>query len=554
MKWSLAKFVLLVAAAAVAVGSVRGQKYRDEVQRDGVRPKKITLESCERAFKHADPSHTLCWRNEHSKLVTGTVAKHDQWCTKQIRKFDSNRNVEGKYKMSDCQKLTMHAETAERKYDFMHKLYMQEAGVDKDPNSWKNTANSFLLWSFRKVMQGVTLGKIKKPEIPPTSIVIDARVAAMALCKAAKRSVCKNGKNTALIQTMEKFETALSAVDHATNEVKKWYAAYDQSTSFTITALKATKFAGYCAAVVAAGPLVTKASAAGATTFLGAKGASVAAGAGVATAVTATHEVADQVGRIQVGLQNDFAWRKVVEEAAKAGTIHAVAGGIWLTKGGKAVVRKIADKFVARVANSKALKSIAKLADDGKFAYLKQNFKYLGFKKALEKVGTSAEAFSKKTRTELVNIVFSKLTGLSKAVIKGVISGYQHFQKKPEACKHKDCFTNHVVKDLEKRIAKGEDEDFEELREQLTEVLEREYERRGGEEHLDSSEVSSSQSSLKDNGDSRRDAKKSPWSAAQVKKCTRRGGTCLNKNVDDCAGKFVSNLCPGSVAWKCCVD
>ena len=65
---------------------------------------------------------------------------------------------------------------------------------------------------------------------------------------------------------------------------------------------------------------------------------------------------------------------------------------------------------------------------------------------------------------------------------------------------------------------------------------------------------SSSQSSLKDNGVSRRGVKKSPWSAAQVKKCTRRGGTCLNKNVDDCAGKFVSNLCPGSVAWKCCVD
>ena len=155
----------------------------------------------------------------------------------------------------------------------MHKLYMEEAGVDKDPKSWKDTANSFLLWSFRKVMQGVTLGKIKKPEIPPTSIVTDARVAAMALCRAAKRSVCKNGNNAALIQTMKKFETALSAVDHATNEVKKWYAAYDQSTSFTITALKATKFAGYCAAVIAAGPLVTKASAAGATTFLGAKGA-----------------------------------------------------------------------------------------------------------------------------------------------------------------------------------------------------------------------------------------------------------------------------------------
>ena len=116
-------------------------------------PAKITLHSCERAFKHADPSHTLCWRNEHSKLVTGTVAKHDQWCTKQIRKFDSNRNVEGKYKMSDCQQLTIHSETAERKYDFMHKLYMEEAGVDKDPNSWKDTANSFLLWSFRKVMQ-----------------------------------------------------------------------------------------------------------------------------------------------------------------------------------------------------------------------------------------------------------------------------------------------------------------------------------------------------------------------------------------------------------------
>ena len=366
--------------------------------------------------------------------------------------------------------------------------------------------------------------------------------------------MCKNGNNAALIQTMEKFETALSAVDHATNEVKKWYAAYDQSTSFTITALKATKFAGYCVAVIAAGPLVTKASAAGATTFLGAKGAYVAAGAGVATAVTASHEVADQVGRIQVGLQNDVAWRKVVKEAAKAGTIHAVAGGIWLTKGGKAVVRKISDKFVARVANSKALKSITKLANDGKFAYLKQNFKYLGFKKALEKVGTSAEAFSKKTRTELVDIVFSKLIGLSKAVIKGVISGYQHFQEKPEACKRKDCFTNHVVKDLEKRIAKGEDEDFKELREQLTEVLEREYERRGGEEQIDSSEASSSQSSLKDNGVSRRGVKKSPWSAAQVKKCTRRGGTCLNKNVDDCAGKFVSNLCPGSVAWKCCVD
>ena len=115
MKWSLAKFVLLITAAAVAVGPVRGQKYRDELQRDGVQPAKITLHSCERAFKHADPSHTLCWRNEHSKLITGTVAKHDQWCTKQIRKFDSNRNVEGKYKMSDCQKLTIHSETAERK-------------------------------------------------------------------------------------------------------------------------------------------------------------------------------------------------------------------------------------------------------------------------------------------------------------------------------------------------------------------------------------------------------------------------------------------------------
>ena len=36
MKWSLAKFVLLLTAAAVAVGPVRGQKYRDELQRDGV--------------------------------------------------------------------------------------------------------------------------------------------------------------------------------------------------------------------------------------------------------------------------------------------------------------------------------------------------------------------------------------------------------------------------------------------------------------------------------------------------------------------------------------
>ena len=64
---------------------------------------------------------------------------------------------------------------------------------------------------------------------------------------------------------------------------------------------------------------------------------------------------------------------------------HAVAGGIWLTKGGKAVVRKISDKLVARVANSKALKSITKLANDGKFAYLKQNFQVFRFQEGFGK-------------------------------------------------------------------------------------------------------------------------------------------------------------------------
>ena len=59
MKWSLAKFVLLLTAAAVAVGPVRGQKYRDELQRDGVQPAKITLHSCERAFKHAPFAHIV---------------------------------------------------------------------------------------------------------------------------------------------------------------------------------------------------------------------------------------------------------------------------------------------------------------------------------------------------------------------------------------------------------------------------------------------------------------------------------------------------------------
>ena len=91
--------------------------------------------------------------------------------------------------------------------------------------------------------------------------------------------------------------------------------------------------------------------------------------------VTATHGVADQVGRMKAGLNEDFAWRKVIQEVAIAGTLHIAGGSIWLTKSGKVVVRKIVDKFVARAANSKALKSIAKLAHDEKLAYLKHNLK-----------------------------------------------------------------------------------------------------------------------------------------------------------------------------------
>ena len=255
MFWSLSKLLIVVVAFCmmVSLDTVAGQKYREEVQREGFRPKKITLQKCNDAFKQADSSHTLCWRNDHSKLVTGTVDDHNEWCTKQIRKFDSTKDVAGEYKMSDCKMLTLRAEAADERYNFLHGLYMEEAGVKNDPKGWLDTANSFLLWGTRKVVQGVTLGNIKKPEIPPGSVFSNARVAAMTFCKAAKRSVCTNGDNSALVRTIERFETALEKVEHATNVVTKWYAEYDHSTSFTVKALKVTKFAGYCAAVAAAG-------------------------------------------------------------------------------------------------------------------------------------------------------------------------------------------------------------------------------------------------------------------------------------------------------------
>ena len=118
--------------------------------------------------------------------------------------------------------------------------------------------------------------------------------------------------------------------------------------------------------------------------------------------------------------------------------------------------------------------------------------------------------------------------------------------------KSKDCFTKYVVKDLEKRIAEGKDEEFEALREQMTELLNAEFHRRSS-DGSDGMEKSS-HSSLKDNKDSIGGLKKSPWSATQVKQCTRNGGRCINKKVDSCAGNIENNLCPGDYRWKCCID
>ena len=119
-------------------------------------------------------------------------------------------------------------------------------------------------------------------------------------------------------------------------------------------------------------------------------------------------------------------------------------------------------------------------------------------------------------------------------------------------CQKKDCFTKYVVKDLEKQIAVGKDEEFATLREQLTEILDSEIHRRSSDGSY-GNELSS-QSSLKDNKGSSGGLKKSPWSATQVERCTRNGGKCINQKIDSCVGEIVNNLCPGDYRWKCCVD
>ena len=84
---------------AFLITIVCGQKYRQELQAEGIVPLRPDQTTCDQAFKK-NPSHTLCWKDDTASLLTGTSGDHDQWCTKQIRKFHSSQNAVGKYKMS----------------------------------------------------------------------------------------------------------------------------------------------------------------------------------------------------------------------------------------------------------------------------------------------------------------------------------------------------------------------------------------------------------------------------------------------------------------------
>ena len=527
---------------AFLITIVCGQKYRQELQAEGIVPLRPDQTTCDQAFKK-NPSHTLCWKDDTASLLTGTSGDHDQWCTKQIRKFHSSQNAVGKYKMSDCNKLKIDADHVNNRYKFMQKLYMEEAGVLKDQKgkNWVekqlDTAHSFLLWGSRKVVQGMTFGKVKRPDLPPPEVVWDARDSVTNLCHAAKKKKCADGNIKALQSVMKKFERALDKVNNAKKEIKKLYDGYDSSTSFTINTLKVTKFAGYVAAVSLAGPLIAKAGAAGATTALGSKGSIVLAGAGVNTVVTGSHAAATEYGKVQAGLQDDISWTKVVKEAGVAGVLHAGAGAVWLTKGGKFVTDKITKKLVSRLTSGKLLKMIKKVPQSNKL-----------LKKAVESLGNHAAKLKNVDEEKIAALVFKSLITANKVVIKSVIKGYDYFKNKPEKCKTKNCFVKYVEKDLEKHILTAKGEGVEKLRAELTKIINKQYKK------LEVREIKEEEhGNLRDNNKNAM-KKKSPWSAKQVKKCTNKGGMCLNKKIDKCNdGTFKSNLCPGDWRWKCCI-
>ena len=106
----------------------------------------------------------------------------------------------------------------------------------------------------------------------------------------------------------------------------------------------------------------------------------------------------------------------------------------------------------------------------------------------------------------------------------------------------------YVEKDLEKHILTAKGEGVEKLRAELTKIINKQYKK------LEVREIKEEEhGNLRDNNKNAM-KKKSPWSAKQVKKCTNKGGMCLNKKIDKCNdGTFKSNLCPGDWRWKCCI-
>lgn len=537
--------VLLLFFFGSLLAATRAQSVREQA---GLSPAEVSTEQCREALLR-NPDHQLCWVGHGKEAMTGTSEDHDEWCTAKIRQFNSEIDEDGKYKQTDCVTLKSKCDYNDDYYNHMNDIYRDEAGAKKKDPSWSDQAHSLLLWGTRKVVQAVTFGNVKRPPVPSFDPWMDARVATLKFCKSARRKECTDGNNDALQETMKEFETAYTKIGLASQALKKWLAEYDSTTSHTITGLKVTKFAGYCAALVAAGPIVAKASVMGSSSFLGAAGSKVVAGAAVSSLTAGSLELATQYGEVKAGEKVHIEWSDVVKVAAKEGAIHLAAGGVFLTKGGKYFVDRLANKLVERLANGALLRHASKIQKP------LANIPFI--KWIAPKITEHATKMSLKTKKEITDLVFDQLLRRTKNVMKLISATYKVLRDEFDGdAPPPGTFEVRLAEAVEYAIFQGED-DFTEFGDSLGPIILNQRGDNAGsndaDENLQNAIQKEQELEKQEDDEDATPPIKSPWSSEQVKKCTQKKGTCIDKTEQKCDGKLLSNKCPGNWKWKCCV-